>query len=150
MGAANQSSLSSRELLFIDTSGWCEPVLRNTSQHAAMDEFAHALLTSTRPLITTNYVLSEVVPLLTSRAKHMSRAQIMQFAKQVRETPTLQIVHIDEATDLEAWALLERTLDKGWSLIDATSFIIMRQMSVTEAFTSDHHFAQAGFIRLPM
>jgi predicted nucleic acid-binding protein len=32
--------------------------------------------------------------------------------------------------------------------VDATSFIIMEQLGLQEALTTDHHFEQAGFIRL--
>jgi len=33
-------------------------------------------------------------------------------------------------------------------MIDCTSFVVMQQLALTEALTTDHHFEQAGFIRL--
>lgn len=37
----------------------------------------------------------------------------------------------------------------GWgSLVDCSSFVLMRQKDLIEALTNDHHFEQAGFIRL--
>jgi hypothetical protein len=30
----------------------------------------------------------------------------------------------------------------------ASSFVVMEEMSITEAFTQDHHFEQAGFVKL--
>jgi predicted nucleic acid-binding protein len=52
-------------------------------------------------------------------------------------------------------ALLDQALelyherdDKQWTLTDCTSFIIMRERSITEALTGDHHFEQAGFTAL--
>lgn len=45
--------------------------------------------------------------------------------------------------------MLERYADKDWSLVDAASFVVMRHMGITEAFTTDHHFAQAGSTRVP-
>ena len=41
-------------------------------------------------------------------------------------------------------------LDKDWSLVDAASFIVMRPLGITEVLTTDHHFSQAGFVRLPI
>jgi predicted nucleic acid-binding protein len=29
---------------------------------------------------------------------------------------------------------------------DCTSFVVMRQLNLMEAFTNDHHFAQMGFV----
>jgi uncharacterized protein len=34
-------------------------------------------------------------------------------------------------------------------LVDAASFVIMRARGITDALTTDAHFVQAGFIRLP-
>jgi predicted nucleic acid-binding protein len=38
--------------------------------------------------------------------------------------------------------------DKKWSLTDCTSFVVMREMGITEALTGDTHFEQAGFVAL--
>jgi predicted nucleic acid-binding protein len=39
-------------------------------------------------------------------------------------------------------------VDKQWSLVDATSFLIMSSLEITSALTNDRHFEQAGFMRL--
>ena len=44
--------------------------------------------------------------------------------------------------------MLKKCQDKEWSLVDCASFVIMKQRGVTEALTTDHHFEQAGFVRL--
>jgi hypothetical protein len=35
--------------------------------------------------------------------------------------------------------------DKEWGLTDCVSFVVMQQMSITDALTTDDHFRQAGF-----
>jgi len=35
--------------------------------------------------------------------------------------------------------------DKDWGLTDCISFVVMREMGVTDALTADRHFVQAGF-----
>jgi predicted nucleic acid-binding protein len=60
----------------------------------------------------------------------------------------LQLVRVNQQIENAAWELLKQRLDKNWSLVDATSFIIMQQLEITNALTSDHHFDQAGFVRL--
>lgn len=39
--------------------------------------------------------------------------------------------------------------DKAVGMVDCTSFAIMEQLRLTEAFTFDRHFKQVGFQTLP-
>ncbi len=57
---------------------------------------------------------------------------------------------IDEQINQETWDVLQQSLDKEWSWVDVSSFVVMRRLNLTEAFTSDHHFLQAGFVRVPL
>lgn len=134
--------------VFVDTSGWAEPLMGNSPDHDQMEQYYRFLIASKRPLVSTNYVLSELVALLTARSRY-SRPQLLEIAKRIRSMPQLRIKHVDLAVDAEAWDMLERYPDKDWSLVDAASFVVMRREGITEAFTTDHHFKQAGFVRVP-
>lgn len=140
---------SASSAVFVDTAGWAEPVLQNTPDHACMAAYADQLFASHRPLVTTNYVIVELVALLTSRAHGMPRPDLIRYINKVTSMPWLRTILIDEATHAEAWALLERMTDKEWSFTDAASFVVMKRLGISEAFTSDHHFNQAGFVRVP-
>jgi len=35
--------------------------------------------------------------------------------------------------------------DKAWSLTDCVSSVVMNDLAITDARTTDHHFTQAGF-----
>ncbi len=94
-------------------------------------------------------IIAELVALLESR-KLVNRQAIFAFVDQIKQSPYITVMHIDENTDAEAWQLLKQRSDKAWSLVDATSFVIMQRRQLAEAMTTDHHFTQAGFIRLPM
>jgi predicted nucleic acid-binding protein len=39
-------------------------------------------------------------------------------------------------------------MDKEWSLTDCVSIAVMENEQIKEAFSSDHHFEQAGFSKL--
>ena len=100
-----------------------------------------------RRLVTTNYILTELAALLTSPLR-LPRGQQIQLLTDLRAATWVDIVHIDEALDSAAWALWMSRPDKDWSLVDCASFVVMQRQGLTEALTVDHHFEQAGFIRL--
>ena len=66
----------------------------------------------------------------------------------LKAVPYVKVVHVDPALDAASWALLKSRFDKEWSLVDAASFIVMQERGIIEALTTDHHFEQAGFVRL--
>lgn len=134
--------------VFVDTSGWAEPLMGNSPDHDHMERYYRSLIARKHPVVTTNYVLSELVALLTVRSR-FTRPEVLAIINGIRRITHLSLVHIDPQTDAEAWAMLERYTDKDWSLVDAASFVVMRRMGLTEAFTTDHHFTQAGFVRVP-
>ncbi|HUY79863.1 MAG TPA: hypothetical protein VMV29_24035 [Ktedonobacterales bacterium] len=138
--------MMTRTNLFVDTSGWMATIDRGDTFHAAAQQILQTAYQQRRPLITSNYVLSELAPLLERR--NVARATLLLAIKTIRSDPRVTVVHVDESTDDEAWALLDARLDKQWSLVDASSFILMARMGILDAFTNDHHFEQAGFVRL--
>lgn len=132
---------------FADTSGWASAFINNDPYHEEASELMALWRQENRQVVTTNYVLSELVALLTTRSRR-GRESILNHTKIIRSTPWVEIVHIDKELDAKAWRLLEKKSDKAWSLVDAASFVVMRERGITEALTADKHFEQAGFIRL--
>lgn len=85
--------------------------------------------------------------MLTSVLK-VSRPRIIDLINGIKSSQNFDIIHIDEVADAKAWELLENRNDKEWSLVDSSSFVVMEALDIAEALTTDHHFEQAGFVRL--
>ncbi len=134
--------------LFVDTSGWTSYVGDDQPLHSETVRIYREAVRRKRTLVTTGYVLTELVALLQSRSI-IPRQRIFEFIDQLHASPHLSIIHIDAEHYQQAWDLLKERPDKTWSLVDASSFVVMRQLAITEALTTDHHFEQAGFKRLP-
>jgi predicted nucleic acid-binding protein len=92
-------------------------------------------------LVTTEFVLLEVADALAAPAL---RKKTIRFVNGLRDLPALQIVPASQDLMLDAWQLYSQREDKGWGLTDCTSFVVMRQEGIADAFTSDRHFVQAG------
>ncbi len=124
---------------FVDTSFLLALVLRRD----AHSRVATTLL-ATLPgrFITTDYVLVETANGLCSA---VLRPLVQPIIRLMREEPRIQIVQASQRLlDAGLWLFQERP-DKGWSFTDCISFVVMREHDMTDALTSDHHFAQAGF-----
>lgn len=140
--------MPTRTDLFVDTAGWAVYLDDADMLNSAARGIISQATRQHRRLVTTNYVIVELVALLTTRLK-LPRPRVITAINAILTDPGVEIIHIDEATHLEAWQLLEARPDKEWSLVDASSFVLMRRHGMTEAQTTDHHFKQAGFIRVP-
>ncbi|NJM74407.1 MAG: type II toxin-antitoxin system VapC family toxin [Acaryochloridaceae cyanobacterium RU_4_10] len=133
--------------MFIDTAGWASLFISNEPYHLQAAQYLQTARQQQQTLLTSNYIITELVALLHSPLRR-PRPQIFEIVDTIKATPYVKIVHIDTATDLAAWNLCKSRLDKTWSLVDCTSFILMQQFNIRDVLTSDHHFEQAGFTRL--
>jgi predicted nucleic acid-binding protein len=133
--------------LFLDTAGWACLADRREQFHDAAELIYLQARRQGRLVVTTNYVLAELVTLLTS-PKHLPRAEVIDFADAIRAAPNVEVLHVDSALDAQAWQLLRSRRDKEWSLVDCASFVVMQQRKIAEALTTDRNFEQAGFTRL--
>jgi predicted nucleic acid-binding protein len=68
-------------------------------------------------------------------------------ARAVRNLSLLrfEVVAQDRARFLQALALYEQRLDKGYSFADCVSMVVMRERGITHVLTNDHHFREEGF-----
>lgn len=133
--------------LFADTSGWGHLLDATQPHHALASNLYRSTRQQGRRIVTTNYVLLELVSLLTSPLR-IPRPTVIALIDGLKASPVVEVLHIDSATDADAWQLLRQRPDKDWSLVDCASFVVMRRRGILEALTTDHHFEQAGFVRL--
>ncbi len=133
--------------LFVDTSGWIEIFGVDEPFHKKARDILAQAVGGRRPIITTNYVITEFVGNGCKKCK-LSRAGLFKAVDEITKLRGIEIVHISAEIHAEEIARLRKWLDKDWSLVDATSFNIMRKHGITEALTKDEDFVQAGFIKL--
>ena len=108
-------------------------------------ERAVAVARVSRQVVTTTWVLAELADGL---AETPSRPFFAEFLKRLRSNPTVTILPAANEQFNRAVELYDQRPDKGWSLTDCISFLVMRDQNLTEALTGDHHFTQAGFVAL--
>ncbi len=131
--------------VFVDTAGWLALLNPKDGMHSQAVAARGELQRRRMRLRTTEFVLIEVADAF---AEPPLRAVVVEFYHGLRQanTPlTLEIVPVSEDLLARGWMLYGQRLDKGWGLTDCISMVVMQEQGITEAFTSDHHFTQAGF-----
>lgn len=131
--------------IFVDTAAWIALLNTSDALHKPAKQVMNQLQQQKAFLVTTEFVLLEVADALSAPAV---RAQTITFINGLRQLNILQIIPVSQALFTNGWQLYSQRPDKEWGLTDCTSFVVMTQEQITIAFTSDHHFQQAGFIKL--
>ena len=96
--------------------------------------------------VTHSYVLAEFIAL--AQARRLPRQAALSFVVDLEASSVVELTYVDKTLHQAALDLLGKRLDKTWSLCDAVTFLLMDHYRVREALTTDHHFEQAGFVRL--
>ena len=133
--------------LFVDTSGWAAWLDVREQHHALAVRLLTDAAVRRRRLVTTNWVLVELSALLTSPLR-FSKPRQVALMDDIRSNPAVVLLSVEGTLEADAWRLWRSRADKEWSLVDCASFEAMTRLGLTEALTADHHFEQAGFVRL--
>lgn len=131
--------------IFVDTAAWIALINTSDTLYASAQKVMQGLHQQNALMVTTEFVFLEVADAL---SEPEFRQKTVAFLNGLRQLPILTIIPVSPALLADGWNLYAQRPDKEWSLTDCTSFVAMSQEQVTQAFTSDHHFEQAGFVKL--
>jgi predicted nucleic acid-binding protein len=131
--------------VFVDTAGFLALWDAGDAHHRRAVELQAELGRRNRRFLSTEYVADETVTLLLVRHSHAAAAD---FLETIERSEALRLEWIDPARFHSASVWFRKHADKDWSFTDCVSFVVMRELRVRDAFTTDHHFSQAGFTPL--
>lgn len=133
--------MASREV-FVDTSGLYALVDKKDAHHGAASKLVRKLVTSNHRLVLSDYIVSETVTLATIRSgKHVA----LRVLDLLDQSAGIRIEYIAPARYDAAKAFFRRHADHAYSFTDCSSFVLMRELSLQRALTTDRHFHEAGF-----
>jgi len=141
-----------KNTLFIDSWGWIVLANRGESSFSAVrDVYQHETSSSCR-MITSDYVLDEVITFLFAKS---APSQAGQYLKQILlsiEVGRIQLEKIGSDRFDKAWKMRLKYQNRPRiSFTDFTSCVIMQELSIKRILTNDHHFEEVnlGFERVP-
>lgn len=136
------------EIVFWDTVAFIALGNARDDLHQAAVNVSQELAQAQAHVLTTDTVLIEVA---NTFSKVALRPIAWRLIEAMQESVALQaatIVHVEVDLWQRGWQLYRARSDKDWGLTDCISFTVMEDYGIRRAFTYDHHFEQAGFIRL--
>jgi predicted nucleic acid-binding protein len=131
--------------VFVDSMGWACLLDRREAKHGEAARLMAECARGRRPLVTTDYVVDETATLLMARR---AGGLLGEFFELLGRSAALTLTPVGMGRFREACGYLLKHRDQGYSFTDVTSFIVMRELGMSEALTEDRHFEQAGFRRL--
>lgn len=127
--------------VFMDSAGFLALWDAGDQYHAAARRLQERMIRQRRRFLTTEYVADETITLLLVRH---SRRAALDFLDTIERSEALHLEWIDPGRFHAAASLFRKHADKDWSFTDCVSFAVMRELRIRDAFTTDHHFRQAG------
>ena len=129
--------------VFVDTAAWLARITPREAGHGAV---ATALDEAPGRLVTTNFVLDEVVTLTRMRYGH---AAAVRVADALTDSGIADLHRVSADDERDALALFRERPDQRYSFTDCTSFVVMRRLGIDTVLTLDDDFRREGFRVVP-
>jgi uncharacterized protein len=127
-------------LVFLDTVGLLASWDESDQWHAAASTALAGMIKSGAVTLTTTFVLLECGN-AAARRPYRSAVERMRQALEAAHT----LIRPSDDDWREAWRAYLRGDGAGAGIVDQVSFLVMRRLGITQAFTNDKHFQAAGF-----
>jgi predicted nucleic acid-binding protein len=125
---------------FLDTVGMLAIWDVADQWHSAAERAFNGLLRQNTSLVSTSFVLMECG---NAAARRPYRDRVSILRTQLIDDGLIFDPTPGETED--AWSAYDRGEAGAASIVDHSSFVVMRRLGIRQAFTNDRHFTAAGF-----
>jgi len=129
-------------IVLLDTAALIALSNRTDNWHREAVRIRQVLSQQGQKLVTSEWILTEF---LNGFSKPPLRQIAIQVLDRIRSSRVVQIVSSSSALWWRGQEIYRQYADKEWSLVDCISIVICSEFNVSDIFTTDHHFEQAGF-----
>lgn len=130
--------------LFFDTWAWVAIAHEDDAHHKKVTSFYKTFLLSKCLPVTTDYVLAETITLLRARTNSRDVAVFIDALLAAKEGK-IMLERVDEKRWSKAWEMSKKYNDKPYiSFFDFTSFVVMKEINISDVLTADKHFEDIG------
>src|SRR5664279_5568858 len=133
--AARNIMNDKKKLIFIDSDAFVALAKEDDSNHTQAVIFLEQLLDKSVEFITSNYVFSEIVTVISLRVGH---EQSVAFIEKLKDSKSgFEIKWVD--TDIEEVAIevFKKQTSKNTSFVDCTNMVFLEKLHVDAIFSFD-------------
>lgn len=131
--------------VFFDTWGWLAIAHRDDRRHSEATAFYREFVLAGGVPVTSDYILAETISLLRARTTPKGTESFIDGILAAQRSERVRIERIDEGRWQAAWKLSKKFADKpDISFADFTSFVVMKELRISEALTADRHYELIG------
>jgi predicted nucleic acid-binding protein len=126
--------------VFLDTVGLIAVWDADDQWHEGASQAFDRLVSARTPVVTSTYILAECG---NAAARTPFRRDVFDLRTSLESGG--RVISPTDDDWRTAWDNYRRGEAGQAGLVDHLSFVVMRRLGLTDAFTNDHHFAAAGF-----
>lgn len=128
--------------IFGDTSFFFALVAKRDPAHRPAVAAYEKLLRAGARVVTTDYVVDETLTLTKARIDAPTSLALLD---RMERSEAIELEMLTGESFLASKRYFRRHSDHGYSFTDCTSFVIMDELEISAALTTDRHFPEAGF-----
>jgi len=128
--------------IFADTFYWVALLNVKDTWHSQVIKVSQEIANSQS--VITDCIVDEIFAYYSKRGD-LLRLKVSELSQSILTDSNIQIIGYTPELRQKGIELYEQRLDKGYSLVDCISMIVMQEMKISEVLTNDKHFAQEGF-----
>ncbi len=128
--------------VFVDSSGLYALADHRDPSHASAERCVARLLKSSVGLVLTDYIIDESCTVAQARGGGYGALRLLEI---LDRSQAFRLVWIGEERFESAKLYFRKHADHGYSFTDCTSLVVMQELRIRDALTTDRHFAEAGF-----
>lgn len=128
--------------VFGDTSFFFALVAKRDPAHRSAVTAYEKLLRAGARVVTTDYVLDETLTLTKARINAPTSLSLLD---RVERSEAIDLEMLTSEKFLASKQYFRKHSDHGYSFTDCTSFVVMNELEIRAALTTDRHFTEAGF-----
>lgn len=127
-------------MIFVDTSAILALIIRTDKFHLAATEWRFKHIKE--EFIASNLITIESLGWIRYRS---GKNKAVIAGRNLLSGRGIRIERITGEDELKAWSLFQQLDGRGISMIDCTSFVLMKRLKIKKAFAFDSDFRKRGF-----